>query len=584
MNHKRQVKAITNNEIVDVHYSNWAAQMVNLMSPRDIDVIAGRGAAKTTEIIVGVLEEIIYEMPGAPLAWVSDTYQNLKQNVLPMVLESLERKGFHQGVHFVIEKTPPTFTHAEIQGLDEWLRPHFWKPFNHIVSYKHTLIFFTGTNITFGSLDRPASLAGRSYVYVFGDEVKYFKESKIANILKAVRGYELQFGSSHFYRGHCFTTDMPNPDNIGEHDWIIRQGKSMDVQGMKLLLKCALIVNEIKHDIVALVNQKKVSEAKKKRNLLSRWETRLLGLRKHKKCHHLFLILSSFVNVDILSTQWFIDAIKSGLSDLKTAVLSCMPSVVGGERFYASMTEKHYYKDGNKIAMYDEFSLTECDEDCRILKYLQSSKPLEISLDFGNQNSMTIGQSTVNDVYVLKTIYTLSPEWLRELATKFIKYFKPHSLKRIDLYYDRAGNNYKNAKQDLATVLKSYIEKDDNGHSTGWTVRLMSLGQANIPMEEEYNFMHEIFSENNSKLPKIHIDFYNCKPLRCSLDLARTKKVKGKITKDKRSEKLPFEQLPLRSTNYSDSFKYLLMRKKLRDIAKKKPPVFTGAEFHRGSN
>lgn len=83
--------------------------------------------------------------------------------------------GWEQGVHYVIDQEPP----------------EAWKKENvqHSINWKVTMTFFSGFNLTFISLDRPSIGAGRSYVCVFGDEVKYFPENKIANLLKAVRGY-----------------------------------------------------------------------------------------------------------------------------------------------------------------------------------------------------------------------------------------------------------------------------------------------------------------------------------------------------------------------------------------------------------
>lgn len=96
----------------------------------------------------------------------------------------------------------------------------------------------------------------------------------------------------------------------------------------------------------------------------------------------------------------------------------------------------------------------------------------------------------------------------------------------------------------------------------------MSEGQGNIGQPEEYNFMMELFQGHNRKLPKVMIDYFHCKPLRSSLQLAKTKKRTDRgrniIGKDKKSEQLPIHRLPLESTNPSDSFKYLMMRKTWR--------------------
>ena len=207
MSYRKRVKEV-NTDITSVQYQNRFAQIVSLVAPRRFFGELGRGSAKTTDIQVERLIDVVYDMPGAPCVWVADTFANLTANVLPSVLEGLERKGFREGVHYIIEKTPPTFTEKEKADLPEWLRPHFWTPFNKLVSYKRTLLFFTGVNIRFGSLDRPSTLAGASYVHAFGDEGKYFKEEKIANLLKAVRGYRQQYGHSVFYRGVTFTSDI----------------------------------------------------------------------------------------------------------------------------------------------------------------------------------------------------------------------------------------------------------------------------------------------------------------------------------------------------------------------------------------
>lgn len=135
------------------------------------------------------------------------------------------------------------------------------------------------------------------------------------------------------------------------------------------------------------------------------------------------------------------------------------------------------------------------------------------------------------------------------------------------LYYDRAGNAYKSVGEDQVSKLKKSIEYDGNGRRTGWTVQLMSINQGNIGQPEEYSFMQEIMSERNPRLPVIRIDAYAAKNLKLSLERARTAVRNGVVFKDKRSEKLPVEQLPTESTNPSDSFKYLVMTRQLRGLA-----------------
>ena len=576
MSWRKKVDPKSDKAYLSLAFANWLAQLASMTMTRFFYLVAGRGSSKTTEFQVERLLEMVYDMPGAPVAWVSDTYANLQKNVLPMVLEGLERKGYKEGVHFVIEKAPPVYTAAETANLPENLRENFWRPYNKLATYKHTMIFFTGLNVTFGSLDRPASLAGRSYVHVFGDEVKYFKEEKIANLLKAVRGYRVRYGNSVFYRGHTFTTDMPNTGNIGEYDWILKQGRQMDKRMILLLLKTAFIVNDVAHEYVAALEDRDTEDAMKKKKTLERWTERLYDLRMQKEAHTFFFIASSYVNVDILTPEWFADAFESQMSDVKTAIMSIRPSLEGGQRFYAAMTEQHFYRDGADSAFGELFGLRD-EEDCRILRYLNRNRSLDVSLDFGNMISCTVAQDDGHYYRCLKTLFTLSPEWIRELCDKFLRYFEPHKQRVINLYYDRAGNNYHKAGQDLATQFKRNMEFDKAGKRTGWKVLLMSQGQGNIAQTDEYVFMMELFGGHNPALPKVRIDAYNCKPLKCSLELTPTRiNEQGQVVKDKRSEKLPIHRLPYESSNFSDSFKYLMMRRSWIRVVRGLRKVDTG--------
>lgn len=572
--YRPKIKADSESRLQKVAFANWFSQVVMMLMTRNLYVIAGRGAAKTTEIQTERLIEMIYDMPGAPVCWVADTYTNLQKNVLPMVLEGLERKGYIENVHYVIEKAPPRYTKKEKESLPENLRRHFWKPFNKIVSYKHKLIFYTGLNVTFGSLDRPSSLAGNSYVHIFGDEVKYFPEHKFANLMKAVRGYALQFGNSIFYRGVTLTTDMPNPANIGEYDWINKQAKRMNKGAIVRLLQCSMVLNEILGEIIVATEKRDTREVQRLELIYNRWKHRLYLARRTPESHTFYCRVSSYVNADILTAEWFSDAFESDLGDINTAILSLKPTLEGGERFYANLTSSHFYRDGNRETVAEDMGLLE-EEDCRILEYLQRDRPLDMSVDFGNMFSMLIAQSDGEYYRVLKNIYTLSPEWIRDLTNEFLRYFKHHEKKRIDLYYDRAGNNYSKAKQDLATALKHDLEYDSVGRRTGWIVTLKSLCQGNIGQSEEYNFMQELLGGQNPGLPKVQIDYYNCKQLRLSLEGARTRiNRKGMVYKDKRSESLPIDRLPNESTNFSDAFKYLMMRPTFRKSAGRRSPSY----------
>jgi hypothetical protein len=130
------------------------------------------------------------------------------------------------------------------------------------------------------------------------------------------------------------------------------------------------------------------------------------------------------------------------------------------------------------------------------------------------------------------------------------------------LWYDRAANQYRSVGQDVATKLKNAIEKDRFGKATGWEVKLMSIGQADILHTEEYDLMMVMLGETDKRFPKLRIDEYNCRELKSSLELAPVKPGTGKekVMKDKSSERMAPNRLPMESTNLSDAFKYLICR------------------------
>jgi hypothetical protein len=540
---------------VEVRYMNWLAQISGLCMFQHLYFIGGRGSTKTTAFLAERLQEMVYDMPGAPVALVADTYVNLQKNVLPTLQEGLRMLGWEEDIHYRIEKPP----------FDHWD-----KPFNIISNYKHTIVFFNGFNLTLISLDRPSSAAGRSYVAILGDEVKFFREDKIAKLTKAVRGYKVRYGDSPFYRSQTFTTDMPNPNLIGEYDWVLKHRSRMDIQLILRILKVAFIYNEVKKEYVLAKdgkNRKEIANVKRK---LDRWDKRW---RKVRKKSVFFWVASSFINADILGVDYFSEEFAAGLDDVRQAILSLKPSLSAGNRFYSNLAAKHFYQDGADTYWSEAFGIRD-QEDCRILSKLNRKKAIDMGVDFGNMNSMLVAQDgkVKREYNVLKEFYTIPPSSIRELADDFLEYFEPHEHKVINLYYDRAGNNYQKTGQDLATKLKKAIEKDNNGKRTGWKVILRSIGQGNIHSNSEYNFMIDLLSEVNPLLPKVNIDQFNCRCLKSSIELAPTK-VSNRggrklVVKDKRSEGMPVHKLPLLSTNFSDAFKYLMCRKNWMKLSK----------------
>lgn len=565
MTRKRKLK-ITND--VEVRYANWMAQLIAVMQPWSLYWIAGRASAKTVQVLAERVQEVAHDCPGAPFAWVADTYSDLHKNVIPSLIDGLSLLGWMPDVHFVINKEPPR----------EWKQ----RMYNVCTDWRNTMVFYTGFNFTFISLDRAAIGAGRSYVGVFGDEVKYFPEEKFTNLLKVVRGFRVKYGDSVWYRSRTLTTDMPNPNHLGEYDWILKLARQNDKQRILLALRAGFVYNDTKREYLSRLQEydslkadartdpsvrPALAEAERQmllaRRTMERWERRWVKTRRGVS---FFFISSSYVNVDILGEDWFNDEFAEGLEGAACNILSVIPRLEASQMFYCNLSMKNFYADGflNDVIEQHPFGW---EQDCTVLRYLDPGRPLEAGMDAGNMLSMVFGQQTGHVMRILKELYTLPPQNVRDLADKFLAYFKPHRRKLLKLYYDRSMNNYKRVSTDMASQIKKAIETDAEGRRTGWTVQLMSLGQGNISSNLEYRFFMDLLPGNlASRLYTLLIDQYNCPNLKSEMEVTRTKaKVNEcdnttQIVKEKTGDKVPVHRLPKESTNLTDALKYFVLR------------------------
>lgn len=548
MSRRTRVKIDDSN--VEARFASKAKMLVDLIAPQDLYMVAGRATAKTSDIIAERSMHIIHDMPRSYQMFVSDTYMNAMTNVVPALIEGWQRKGWKEGVHFVTDKRPNYGT-------------KFLMPYKPPLSYKHTISLFNGTFFVLGSLDQPSGLAGASYQHRYGDEARLLKKKKLDRSTPALRGEYAAFGHSVYYMGNTFTTDMPNI-LLGDDDWIMSMEKEMDQEQIELALHCALVLNEIKQEILSNIQIGNIAEVERLKKHLKRWTYEWTRARKGST---FFYAVSSFVNVDILTDGFFVNNLKAlGPEEFKSAILSFRIAISQGEKFYGSLGEHHYYEDGVNNSYYDKFSILDTIEESSLaLKNIDHNLKLEAGVDFGDMCSMVTGQHRGNYLYALKEFYTLAPENEIELGRKFRAFYKHHKVKVLDLYYDRSGNQNSKTKRDWASAVKKAIEYE-NGVSTGWIVNLMSLNQSTILQEEEYQFAIKLLSESVPSLPKVRIDKFLCKCLKSSLELTKIKvktdnKGSRTIHKDKSSEALPLASRPMFSTNFSDAFKYWIYRR-----------------------
>lgn len=541
----------------DYQYANWLKQMIMMIAPKNLYLAVGRAAGKTTDILAERAQDVVWDMPGGQFFWAADTYLNAQKNVVPSLVEGWQRLGWVEGVHYVIDERPPA---------------HFKKPFKRVVDWKHTLTTWNGCHFKIISMDRPSTGAGDSYQHGFGDEAKYLEKKRIDKLFPAMRGEYVRFHKSVYYLGKSFTTDMPDLLH-SEHDWILETINQMDPEQIKLIVQAGTVLNDLRQEWME--EQEQGNDTAILEKLMQEWEERWVKVRRKSS---FFYNASSFINIDILTVDYFLDALDSlGWQEFKKSVLGVKPTLRKGQSFYPRWSAENVFKDGN-TEYFDKYSLKEkFDENCRALRYHRSDEPLTAGLDVGASLWMVVGQKQGAMERGLKEFYTVPKDWVPELGKKFRDYFSPHRKKLLRLYYDRSANQYKKVGEDVASKVKHAIEFDENGHSTGWVVKLMNEHQGNISQSDEYEFMIELLEGSNDKLPQVQLDFYNCRNCISSIENAPVKlgsNSKGQkfIQKDKSSEKKLKDRpelLPSMSTNFSDAFKYWLMRKEYIALTRK---------------
>lgn len=548
---KKSIVSVKELSDTELRYCSWPKMLADLMRPKDLFMVLGRGTGKTTDILAERTMDICFEMPGCYIAIVGDTYTNLLKNVVPSLIEGWNRKGWVEGIHYVVDQPPPAT---------------FKKPYKAPQTYKHTISTFTGNFFNYISMDTPSSGAGNSYQHAVGDETKYLEKRKIDRLFPALRGDSTIFGHSPFYLGVTFTTDYPNVIMPGEYDWILDREKDMNKDQIRYLLTVSMELNKAKADWIRYKRKRNTNLIGKTERLIQKLSVKWHAARLDST---FFYVVSSFANLQILRLNYFETALKSlGVEEFNTSIGSMPPEVEVGKKFYVGFDEdRHVYDDGIVQDFYFRYNTGDqnAETTSEALKYCNPNQALEIGIDFGDMMSMVIGQTKGRDVFLLKNIYTLAPEGSRELADKFLAFFAKHKNRRVIMYYDRSGNQYANVGRDWASELKRFIERNADGSSTGWSVQLMNRNQKTILQEEEFKFCKNIFQETYAKLPKVMIDKYQCRELISSMNVAKqiikqdNKGVK-RLHKDKSSEKLPLSKRPMYSTNFSDAFKYFIYR------------------------
>lgn len=545
-------------------YMNSMQVMVNLLDPNKVVVEAARASGKTSEVTVNRIVRVADSMPAELSFLAHRTYVALLTNIWPNIQAAFSRQ-------ITVNGRPRCMLEYGIDYIagESKIPEHFRKP-RYPISYpKHSILFRNGHHIQLVSSDQPDSVAGRSGVHAFVEEMKHNDGEKLkTRLFPSLRGSSAEIRKSPYYQGWTGVSDTARVD-LNEDDWFERYEDQNNPQLLSEIATVAVHVNKAVYKRMELLTAQKNTtnpvtlekirlELKKYDRQISMWTPRLADMRRNAT---LYIRASSFVNKDILGPKFFKTQLDTlDMDEFLTAICAVRHKSVLNKFFANYDKEKHQFSDGYiydsimKLDLKDHFIIT-----ARYLKYYDKSAPLYIGYDPGHFSSLVCGQPKKygKEFRLLKEFFCFYPDEQPELARQVYEFFgRDCRNKRIVLYPDRAGNKRREELEQITTdsrALKRELE------SYGFEVQLMNEGQATIYHWQQFKLMLLLFGDRSNALPHVFIDENECPNLCSAIPLSPRKSTNGRIELDKSSEvKIPLHRQAGLTTQIPSAFIYLM--------------------------
>lgn len=545
-------------------YMNSMQVMVNLLDPNKVVVEAARASGKTSEVTVNRIVRVADSMPAELSFLAHRTYVALLTNIWPNIQAAFSRQ-------ITVNGRPRCMLEYGIDYIagESKIPEHFRKP-RYPISYpKHSILFRNGHHIQLVSSDQPDSVAGRSGVHAFVEEMKHNDGEKLkTRLFPSLRGSSAEIRKSPYYQGWTGVSDTARVD-LNEDDWFERYEDQNNPQLLSEIATVAVHVNKAVYKRMELLTAQKNTtnpvtlekirlELKKYDRQISMWTPRLADMRRNAT---LYIRASSFVNKDILGPKFFKTQLDTlDMDEFLTAICAVRHKSVVNKFFANYNKEKHQFSDGYiydsimKLDLKDHFIIT-----ARYLKYYDKSAPLYIGYDPGHFSSLVCGQPKKygKEFRLLKEFFCFYPDEQPELARQVYEFFgRDCRNKRIVLYPDRAGNKRRKELEQITTdsrALKRELE------SYGFEVQLMNEGQATIYHWQQFKLMLLLFGDRSNALPHVFIDENECPNLCSAIPLSPRKSTNGRIELDKSSEvKIPLHRQAGLTTQIPSAFIYLM--------------------------
>lgn len=559
------------NEIKDIvdpaqsfedYYMNLMQIRANVVDSNVLIAEIGRAGGKTEGIMGPRIIRVANDMPGELGFLVHKTYVALMTNVWPNIaayfarpVDGGRRSMLEYGTDYIVGESK--------------IPSHFKRP-RYPISYpKHSILFRNGFHLQMVSSDQPESVAGRSGVHAFIEEMKHNSGEKLkTRLFPSLRGSTPAVRLSPYYQGITGVSDTARVD-LGEDNWFEEYEHNVNNDLIDDIATVALAVNDAqvtiykidqlyKEEKNPIILEKLRLEQERAKRKLRLWAPRLSDMRRNAS---FYIHASSFVNKDFLGPKFFKQ--QHDLLDIDeflVAICAVRRKCVV-DRFFANYVPKvHQFSDSYKYKSIMEWDIKNTFRlTARYLKYYNPNEDILIGYDPGHFSSIIVAQEKTNknELRAIKEFYCYYPHEQPELARAFNDFFGEDAKeKTIRLFYDRAGNKRKEEYEKISTdakILKRELE------SYGWKVELKNEGQSVIYYWQQFKLLLLLFSNKFRGLPTVKVDENECPMLCSSIMLSPLKRTAGKIELDKTSEvKVPLKKQAGLTTQLPSAFIYLL--------------------------
>lgn len=520
-------------------YMNRMQIRANLIDPNILIARIARAGGKTEGLLIPRLLRVAFSMPGELSFLIHKTYTAAMINMVPAILAGFKKPVgqnqepmFKEGVDYVVGATK--------------LPVHFKKPLYEVAYPKHSIVIRTGHHFQLVASDQPDSMAGRSGVHAFIEEMKHNKGEKVkTRIFPGLRGGAMQNRKSPYYQGITGISDTARVD-LGEDNWFEDFENNMNPDLINELANTSKHINDAKIKMMFFQNKLKDNptgngnelfhnEIWKQEHIVKMWEPIIRDMRKAATY---YITASSFVNKDILGVNFFKTQLDSlTIDEFLTAICNIAPKQIVNMFFGNFKKSKHCFSDSYKYNSILQFDLKDTFKlTAGYLKYFNPKEPLILFYDPGHFSSVIAAQfnKKANELRMIKEFFVWHPKEQSDLARMIHTFFyDDSSCHRIDLYYDRAGNKRREIQQKITTdakQLKNELEM------VGFKVRLQNEKQRTIFYYEHYKLGLILFGEEQRNTPRIKICENECPCLVSAIHLSPLKNTDGKIELDKTSE------------------------------------------------